>query len=258
MLANIKHQGKTFTVNLHQPIDISLPLRSGKDNVNAWYVDEVKIDPVISEYFIGDVNMGGAVNFRNITFNPHGNGTHTECVGHISKEKYYINNELKNFFFIARLVSISPEIKSDGDKVITLNQIKEYSLLCSQTGLSAEAFIIRTLPNNEEKKIRQYSNTNPPYVEKEAMPYLTKNGIHHLLIDLPSIDREFDEGKLSAHHSFWQYPENSQIHRTITELIFIPDYVEDGFYFMNLQIASFENDATPSKPVLFRLESEYK
>jgi hypothetical protein len=28
---------------------------------------------------------------------------------------------------------------------------------------------------------------------------------------------------------------------------------EDGFYFLNLQIASFENDASPSKPVLYKI-----
>ena len=257
MLATIQHQGKIFKVNLNEPIDISLPLRAGKENANAWYVEDVKIEPVVSEYFIGDVNKGGSVNFRNITFNPHGNGTHTECVGHISKEKYMINNELKNFFFVARLVSISPEKKSNGDQVITLEQINKYSLLCLQTQLRAEAIIIRTLPNETDKKIRHYSNTNPPYIEKDAIHYLTKNGINHLLIDLPSIDREFDEGKLISHHAFWEYPENTQLHRTITELVYIPDIAEDGFYFMNLQIASFENDASPSKPVLFRMEPNF-
>ncbi|MGO3156445.1 MAG: cyclase family protein, partial [Mesonia sp.] len=31
--------------------------------------------------------------------------------------------------------------------------------------------------------------------------------------------------------------------------------VEDGNYLLNLQIASFHNDASPSKPVLYKIES---
>jgi hypothetical protein len=40
---------------------------------------------------------------------------------------------------------------------------------------------------------------------------------------------------------------------TITEFIFVPNTVLDGTYFLNLQIAPFENDATPSKPILYKV-----
>ena len=64
---------------------------------------------------------------------------------------------------------------------------------------------------------------------------------------------EVDDGKLSAHHAFWQYPHNTQLHRTITEMIYVPNTVYDGSYLLNIQIASFESDASPSKPLLFQL-----
>ena len=70
---------------------------------------------------------------------------------------------------------------------------------------------------------------------------------------MPSVDKEVDGGVLAAHHVFWNYPENTQTHRTITELIYVPNDVYDGSYLLNLQIASFENDATPSKPVLYKM-----
>ncbi len=41
---------------------------------------------------------------------------------------------------------------------------------------------------------------------------------------------------------------------TITELIFVPNKIRDDDYILNLQIASFENDAAPSKPVLYKTE----
>jgi hypothetical protein len=37
-------------------------------------------------------------------------------------------------------------------------------------------------------------------------------------------------------------------------MIFVDDTIKDGSYILNLQIASFENDASPSKPVLFKIE----
>lgn len=81
--------------------------------------------------------------------------------------------------------------------------------------------------------------------------YFRRKNIAHLLIDLPSVDREKDDGKLAFHHGFWQVPDNPQFHKTITEFIFIPDIVVDGLYLLNLQVAPFQNDAAPSRPVIF-------
>src|SRR6187402_3019722 len=123
MIANIFHKGIEYQVDLSKPIDISIPLTADKDCVSAWYVQPMKLEPVVAGDWVGDVNKGGSVNFRNISFNPHGNGTHTECVGHISKESYSINKTLDRFMFIAQLVTISPEHLADGDFVITRKQI---------------------------------------------------------------------------------------------------------------------------------------
>jgi hypothetical protein len=82
---------------------------------------------------------------------------------------------------------------------------------------------------------------------------LDKLGVIHFLVDVPSVDREKDNGVLAFHHAFWKVPETNDKRRTITELIFVPDECEDGNYLLNLQTAPFENDATPSRPVIFRL-----
>ncbi|MEO6884176.1 MAG: cyclase family protein [Bacteroidia bacterium] len=248
MFTTINHKGKNYKTDLSQPMDISIPLRAGVDNVNAWYVPPVTMEPVRNADFIGAVSEGGSVNFRNIFFNPHGNGTHTECVGHISKEFYSINQCLKNYFFIAQVVTILPDELENGDQIITKKHIEN----CLD-GNHPEAIIIRTLSNPISKINFQYSNSNPPFLHHEAAKYIVDSGIQHLLIDLPSVDKERDDGKLLAHHTFWEYPQNTQKHRTITELIYVPNTILDGEYFLNLQIASFENDASPSKPVLFRL-----
>lgn len=238
---------KTYKANLLEPIDISIPLRSGPNNIHAWYVGDAEFKAVENENWIGDVNRGGAVNFRDIYFNPHGHGTHTECVGHISKEDYTINQCLKQFFFPAQVVTITPENREQ-DQVITAKQI------CNiQWSDNVQALIIRTLPNNTSKLNRQYSSSNPPYIDAEAVQLIIQAGINHLLVDIPSIDKEHDEGKLAGHHVFWNYPESATLHRTITEFVFVPNEVIDGLYLLNLQISPFENDAAPSKPVLFKL-----
>ena len=84
-------------------------------------------------------------------------------------------------------------------------------------------------------------------------------GIQHLLIDLPSVDKEHDEGNLLAHKAFWNVKnienlnEDARLNATITEMIFVSNEVKDGTYLLNIQIASFENDASPSKPILYKI-----
>ncbi len=247
MKASIQHNDNTYNIDLSKPIDISMPIRANNDNVTAWYVDAPKINPVVGDGFIGDVKKGGSVNFRNITFNPHGHGTHTECVGHISKETYTINQCLTQFFFFAKLVSINPEI-INGDSIITLEQIKS-----AWENNNVSAIVIRTIPNNISKLNKKYSNTNPTFIHYTAIQFLIENGVEHLLIDTPSVDKEFDGGELLAHRAFWEHPKNTQTKRTITELIYVDNKIKDGNYFLNIQIASFENDASPSKPILYKI-----
>lgn len=247
MIATIEHQGRTFRVDLEQPIDISLPLSAGEENVNAFYLPPVEIEPFRSGDFTGSVAAGGPCNVNNISFNPHGNGTHTESVGHISKNDFPIHHCLRQFFFTTELISIAPE-EIRNDRVITAEQVKE--LLGNKR---PEALIIRTVPNNREKRTRKYSGTNPAYLHHEAARLIAEYGIQHLLLDLPSVDREEDGGKLLAHHEFWRYPHATRDKCTITELIYVEDDVVDGSYFINIQIASFMNDASPSKPLLYKI-----
>lgn len=249
MIATIFHKGKEYKIDFFKPIDISMPLSTDPKSASAWYVQSMKLEPVVMGEWIGDVNKGGSVNFRNVSFNPHGNGTHTECVGHISKEFYTINSGLDRFLFVAELVTVLPQQLDNGDFVITKHQLES---LLAESG-SPEALVIRTLGNSTAKLHTNYSNTNPPYILKEAIDYLNDLGVMHLLIDMPSVDRESDSGKLEAHHAFWNYPAQPQLNKTITEMIYVPNEIFDGTYILNLQIAPFENDASPSKPVLYKV-----
>lgn len=242
-----------YQIDLSKPIDISIPLSNTDENPIAWYIEKPEIEPVKFGDWIGKVSEGSSTNFNNIFFNPHGHGTHTECLGHITREFYSINQCLKQFFFTAELISITPQY-INGDLVITKNQIER-----SLNGKNPEALIIRTQPNSESKKHKNYSKTNPPYLSEEVAIFIREIGIQHLLIDLPSVDREEDEGKLLAHKAFWNVKnvnnlnDDARLNCTITEMIFVENEIQDGSYILNLQIASFENDASPSKPTLYKL-----
>ena len=262
MLAKINN----FEIDLSKPIDISIPLTNTNENPIAWYIEKPVIEPVVFGDWIGKVSEGkSSTNFNNIFFNPHGHGTHTECLGHITNDFYSINQSLKQFFFFAKLITVEPE-KIGDDLVITkeqiltaLNAISASPEASGSLSMTNEALIIRTLPNQKDKKSRKYSNTNPPYLSEETAIFIRESEIQHLLIDLPSVDKEHDEGKLLAHKAFWNVKDTHNLNNdarfeaTITEMIFVPNEIEDGNYLLNLQIASFENDASPSKPVLYSI-----
>jgi arylformamidase len=247
MIATIETNSRKYKIDLSKPLDISIPLRASKKNVNAWYIDEPSIEPVEIDSWIASVAKGASVNFNNIKFNPHAHGTHTECVGHITEKVHSINQNLKQFFFLAEVITVAPEGYSE-DFIISKKQI-QFAL----GNKKRDALIVRTIPNTNEKLSTQYSNTNWPYFQKDAMEYLVKKGVKHLLIDLPSVDREKDDGALVCHNVFWNTKGKLRFDATITEFIYVANKIDDGSYFLNLQIAPFENDASPSKPILYKI-----
>lgn len=256
MIATLLWADSAYRVDFARPLDISIPL--SPDGPRAWYVDKLTIEPVRTDQFTGSVSEGGSVNFRNISFNPHGHGTHTESLGHIDREVVSVNKTLTRYHFKARLITVKPELftggerpfQKPGDLYISQDQIHE-----ALAGDDCEALVVRTLPNSGEKRSRNYANTNPAYFAPDALAYMRRQGITHLLTDLPSVDREQDGGALRAHRAFWYGENPHNRHCTITEFIFVPDTIPDGRYLLELQTAPFENDATPSRPVLYKLDS---
>lgn len=249
MTIHYSFRDHTYRADLGRPIDLSIRLRDGFSNPNCFWAPAPEFSPVVAGDFIGSTAQGGVVNFFNVRFNPHGNGTHTECVGHIASERYVLPDCLQRFHFHAKLVSVYPQRMEDGDRVILREQVE--TLLSPG---EAEALIIRTQPNDLLKQSINYSGSNPPYLEAEAAAYLAECGIEHLLIDLPSVDREEDGGAMAAHKAFWRYPEAVREHCTITELIYVADNIKDGFYLLHLQTAPFDLDAGPSRPTIYRIE----
>ena len=235
---------KTMHADLSEGYCIAIPLDHNRPQPNAYFAPLYEASPHHVDGWVGDTQQGASINFFNIRINPHGNGTHTECVGHISTERHSIHRALGAGRWVAQLISVYPVLQNSGDRVI--DQLEW------EPGI--EAIIIRTLPNHPDKTTRQYGKTNPPYLDFEIALKMFDQGITHLLLDLPSVDREEDGGALAAHKAFWQYPQNPRLNATITEMIYVDNMISDGLYLLEIQIPAIELDAVPSRPYIYALK----
>ena len=277
MKLTLEKDGRRYSFQTEKGMDLSISMNP--NGPRAWYVEPMRIEPVRTEQFLGSVAEGGAVNFRDVYFNPHGHGTHTENVGHIVDTDVPVVRSIGSSHYMAKLVTVvlmrqdatqgvsqgatqgaSQDLPQDlsqnletgasqGDWVVDEESLEGFDL-------KVDALIIRTKPNDHSKVQRQYSGTNFPYLTISAMQRIVDAGVQHLLIDLPSVDREEDGGALAAHHLFWNVPVEPNFQKTITELIYIPNEIADGMYVLNLQVSNFANDAAPSRPMLFDLVEE--
>lgn len=239
--------------------DISIPLIFDGTQPNAYGVEGASSKACKYGSLVGDTQRGGSVNFEQYTFIPHCNGTHTECVGHITHERISVTDCLRDVLMPALLVSVEPK-NVNGDLLISRDGLDSAFLADTQplAYASGSALIVRTLPNDDSKMSRLYDENNiPPYFTTDAMQFIVESGFKHLLVDLPSIDRIFDDGKLANHRIFWNVEPGSfeinadtRVSSTITEMIYVPNEVKDGEYLLNLQIAPFASDAAPSRPIL--------
>ena len=270
MKLHIDLSGKSYSLDLENPVDLSIPLRFNEAQPNTYGVPPAVSKAYEDEHFIGDTRRGGSCNFEVQTLTPHCNGTHTECAGHISLERISVSRTLKDLLIPSTLITIEPERadntpesyvpdKSKDDFLITAKQL--YYKLNDSPKEFLKGVIIRTLPNEDSKKSRNYDKQPASFFSMEAMDYIAELGVDHLVVDIPSVDRAFDEGKLSAHHLFWAVPQGSHdidpdaySLKTITEMVFIPNDVADGNYFLNIQIPAFVADAAPSRPILYRIQ----
>lgn len=275
MIISLKFGERAFQIDSEDPFDISIPLTFNGPQPNAYGVEPAIAEACEYGDLVGDTRRGGSCNFERVSLIPHCNGTHTECVGHVTNERISVRDCLRDAFISAKLISVEPELEGElygTDLVITANAIERSCLAVvnprsdtppADKGDPDIALVIRTLPNDDRKLTRKYGEIIPPFFTTEAMEYIVGIGVTHLLVDMPSIDRIHDEGKLSNHRIFWniepgsfEVNEKTRTNSTVTELIYVPNEVQDGEYLLNLQIAPFASDASPSRPLLFKTNRE--
>ncbi len=263
---------QAYEADLSKPIDLAIPLHFNGAQPCFFDAPPATAQPFASGGFIGDTQQGGSSNVATVTLTPHCNGTHTECVGHLANQRISLESVLCEAFIPATLITVTPQpaaacrdtylpAMQKEDLLITHDHLS--SALPGNAGPFLRGLILRTLPNAPAKTTRRYAQPLPAYFSIEAMQLVTRLGVQHLLVDLPSVDRTFDEGRLTSHRLFWEVPPESHAvdptrHsvKTITEMIYVDDAVADGFYLLNLQIPRFVAEAAPSRPLIFAIKSK--
>lgn len=196
--------------------------------------------PLQSGEFTGSVDTGASCNCNTLTLTPHCNGTHTECVAHLTREPLDV-------FRITPLDLIAALCVSVPVGVITAQSL-------------SDAWPARTSPKPKALILRQNQpSADPPgHLAPDAAALLVERGIEHLVTQLPSIDPLQDGGKLLAHRIFFGLPEKSyslaeaiRSQCTITELAHLPVDLTDGPYMLQLHLPALCGDAVPSRPVLY-------
>jgi arylformamidase len=251
--------------------DLSIPLDFNEVQPSFFGAAHATASPLAAGGFVGDVRKGGSCNCATYSLTPHCNGTHTECVGHVVEERVSVRDAAGEHVHSALLLSAAPVAASatceasdprprSGDRLITQALLE--AAAGPHTLSSFSALVVRTLPNPPSKRFRNYdAGEAPPYFTAEAMRWIVDQGVRALVVDLPSIDRANDEGRLTCHRIFWGLPAAgkslsaaARADATVTELAYIDSAVDDGVYVLNLQVAPFVADAAPSRPVLLSLE----
>jgi arylformamidase len=259
--------GRELHIDLSRPTSIAIDLDFSKDQPRHFGVPQASTHPFAVPGFSGSVETGASCNCRTLTLTPHCNGTHTECVGHLTREPIDAHRVVPLGIVPAILVSIEPTnarasgestdpIPQPADPLITRKALEESWPAAAP--FEPRALVIRTLPNHPDKQHQDYTNQTPPYLSREAAEVLVERGIEHLVVDMPSIDRAHDEGRLTAHRIFFGLPRGdttlahaTRANATVTELAYIPDSVTDGPYFLELQVPALGGDAVPSRPLLY-------
>ncbi|MBV8805502.1 MAG: cyclase family protein, partial [Sinobacteraceae bacterium] len=122
--------------DLSRPIEIALPLDFSAGQPRHFGAPAATTQPFSVPGFPGSVAQGASCNCNVITLIPHCNGTHTECVGHLTTERLDAHRQVPTGLLPALLITVDPADAKDatpettdptpqtGDKLITRRAIE--------------------------------------------------------------------------------------------------------------------------------------
>ena len=266
-------EGRRLSADFAQPLSIAIPLDFNGPQPSFYDAPAATAKPYRDSGFVGDTRAGGSCNCEQLTLVPHCNGTHTECVGHVTDDRVAITDRLCGGIALALLVSLHPvaanTTREDSDPtpaptdlLVTAEALA--AAFDAHPGPAPAALVVRTLHGNVASLTQAYRGAAPaPFLSRQAASWLVERDIEHLVLDLPSADRADDQGKLTAHRLFFGLPPGGKHLRdatrpqaSITELAWVAPTIRDGWYLLDLQIPAFLADAAPSRPLLYPVHFE--
>ena len=269
MNARIALEGREIGIDTAHPVSLAVELDFSGPQPRHFAAPPASARPFVAPGFAGSVERGASCNCEVLTLIPHCNGTHTECVGHLTRERLDVSGVAPFGFLPALLVTLTPQSAAGcdegsspapraGDELLTRSALEQ--AWPASLPFAVLALIVRTRPNTADKRSRDYSAQSPPYLSQQAAALIVERGIRHLIVDLPSIDRTHDDGVLTAHRLFFGLPPGAtelaratRADATVTELAFVPEALRDGPYLLELQLPALGGDAVPSRPLLYPL-----
>jgi len=257
LIAQLDLGGQRFAIDFSGGTAIAIPLDPHGPQP-AFFTDEpASARPLRAGSYVGDVRLGGTCNAELVELIPHCHGTHTECRGHLTRERLRVQETVFSEPCLAQLISLATKPADDGYPRYAVADLEA----AWRDDLPVEAAVIRTLPNDPRRTHLAYEHA-PPYAvfSDEAIEWLAAKPVKHLLVDSPSLDPAHDGGALRVHRLWWCMADNRAPagldagRRSATEMIYVPDEVSDGIYWLELGLSPLLSDATPSRPVLYPAE----
>ena len=268
-VAWLECQGRQLSFDAANPLSLAIELNFD-EHAPQWFGAPPPHNRALQVgSFSGRVTGGASCNASTLTLTPHCDGTHTEGIGHLTRERHDARDAVPAGFLPALLLSVTPARAASGTETARPAPRMDDMLIMRQALLSAWpqqlpftplALIVRTLPNTAAKCARDYWQQPAAYLSLEAASFIVERGISHLVLDVPSADRTDDDGQLATHRIFFGLDAGATALAsarrpdcTITELAYIDNVMGDGPWLLQLQIPALAGDALPSRPLLYRL-----
>ena len=99
--------GRSFRADLGSPVSIAIPLDFDGPQPSCFDAPRAEARPFRAGPFVGDTRAGGSCNCEILTLAPHCNGTHTECVGHVTDDRVAVSERVPGGLCLARLVTVA-------------------------------------------------------------------------------------------------------------------------------------------------------
>lgn len=263
--------GREWEVQTDDPFELAVSLDFRGPQPRAYGLSAAQARTVEAGGFVGDTRRGGSANCETLELTPHANGTHTEGVGHIAWERIFVADAAQQPLLPATVLTVPLRDLIATEESYSGQSEPDDQVICAvdlqaarnRVGLDAaflNAVVVRIEPEQRPfEPLDEHSGSNPPYLTDQAVRWIRDSQCQHLLVELPSIDREDDGGLLPNHHRFFgvkrqETPDHQSRRRTLTEMIFVPAEVRDGPYVLSLRFPRLRTDAVPSRPLLYPLE----
>lgn len=235
-------------------IDISIPIRLSRTSgrITSFSVPFADSQTLFSP----DASEQRGCICCNMTICPHVHGTHIESFEHIdpaSSSSLGLLSTLKPL-----MIALLIPVQLDQSKAVLPKHLSN-DFVVPHAGI--EAVVIKTgwaLGNACTREDVDYTHMDPPFLAPQTIEFLIEHfpQIRVLLVDLPSVDPQSDDGLLLAHRAFFKtdLPAYCGSMNLIVELCRIPGELPLGVYALNLNVCAIDSDAIPCRPILYPID----